>query len=92
MHLGLDIMQNIVKYTYAANPEPFFAFPFHIQILITCAGALEAYYGIELAYSIGALITIIPVFYKPADWPPISGSFCRDGWSVRKMGGSCWHL
>ena len=65
MYIGLDLAQNILKYTYASHPEPLFNIPFHTQLLLAWVSALKAYYGIELAYGVGALITVVAGLCKP---------------------------
>lgn len=89
IYTGFDVAQNIVRiYT---PPAGLFSVPAPQQVILAWANAFKFYYGIEFAYSIGALLSVTLGICKPNDWPPLCGYFRRDGWSVRKLWGNCWH-
>lgn len=67
MYLGLGITQNILKHTYVAYRDPFFCLPIRVQVFITWVSAFVAYYGIELACYLCALLAVILGLCTPAD-------------------------
>ncbi|KAH8592489.1 membrane bound O-acyl transferase family-domain-containing protein [Bisporella sp. PMI_857] len=88
-YLGLDITTYISAQLWPSSS--FFDLPMYAQVFHAWVQVFKAYHGIEFAYSVGAVLTVTLGICKPKDWPPISGSFRRDGWSVRRMWGECWH-
>ena len=89
MYLGLDLTSVIL--TRISKPEPFFEQPLGHQVFSAWTQAFRTYYSIELAYYSAAIIGVVIGFGTPSDWPPVSGSFRNDGYTIRKMWGTCWH-
>jgi len=81
-YIGLDISQHALQ---LIRPDtPFFSLALPNQILISWTTAFHSYLGIEFAYYVTALLSVSIGFYKPNDWPPITGSFRCNAYTVRK--------
>ena len=89
MYLGYDLCSTIL--IWMADPSPFFSQSFSKQVLFAWTKAFRAYYSFEFMYYICAALTVFLNFWTPCDWPPFTGSFRRDAWSIRNMWGKCWH-
>ncbi|MAD83656.1 MAG: hypothetical protein CL912_11910 [Deltaproteobacteria bacterium] len=89
-YLGFDFAQVILRTSYAAEKEPYFAMSLMKQTLVAWVAAYKLFFTISLLYAIGSGLAVLVGAYQPVDWPPIFGSF-NNAWSVRKMWGSCWH-
>jgi hypothetical protein len=89
MYLGYDVCSTIRF--FAASPTLFFAQPLHKQVLPSWTKAFRAYYTFELMYYLLAAVSVLPHISLPHEWPPLTGSFRRNAWSIRNMWGKCWH-
>jgi hypothetical protein len=89
LYLGADLTSNIL--IYISINAPFFEQSLAWQVFFVWMEAFRSYYGLELSYSLAAILGVLINFGSPSDWPPISGSFRRDAYTVRKMWGTCWH-
>lgn len=92
MYIRLDIVQNILKHSYASFPSiQFFQFPLITQISLAWSHAFKLHHTISILYFVDSWICVALNIYKPQDWPPMFGKFVSDAYTVRKMWGLCWH-
>jgi hypothetical protein len=89
MYLGNDITATILE--QFCPDAPFFDQPLANQIFLAWTKAFGSYYSVELNYYAAAIPCVLLGYGTPSSWPPISGSFRREAYTVRKMWGTCWH-
>ncbi|KAH6718771.1 membrane bound O-acyl transferase family-domain-containing protein [Leptodontidium sp. MPI-SDFR-AT-0119] len=89
MYLGADLTSTIL--IYLGRGEPFLDQPILWQVCVSWVKAFRSYYSIEITYYIIAILAVGFGISTPQDWPPITGSFRKDAYTVRKMWGTCWH-
>lgn len=89
LYLTTDVLSNILS--YISIDEPFFDQPIWWQVSFAWLEAFRSYYGLEFAYCLASIIAVVLNISIPNEWPPISGYFRREGYTVRNMWGKCWH-
>lgn len=89
MYLGYDLTSNVLL--HFSRPGSFFVQPLAWQVFYAWTKAFRAYYSFELSYFILALFSVALGLSMPTQWPPLTGSFRRDAYTVRRMWGRCWH-
>ncbi|CZR61800.1 uncharacterized protein PAC_11697 [Phialocephala subalpina] len=89
MYVGYDMTSNILL--YFTRLGPFFTQPLVWQVFYAWVKAFRAYYSFELSYFALAIASVAIGLSQPYQWPPITGSFRRDAYTVRRMWGRCWH-
>ncbi|KAG4427072.1 hypothetical protein IFR05_017445, partial [Cadophora sp. M221] len=89
MYIGVDVTSSIL--IYLGRGEPFLEQPVLWQVSVSWVKAFRSYYSIEITYYIIAVLAVVVGISTPQDWPPITGSFRKDGYTIRKMWGTCWH-
>jgi hypothetical protein len=89
MYLGYDLLSTILVSTVTRTP--FFSLSFPTQVVYSWTKAFRAYTCFEATYYLLASLAVSLHISKPQDWPPITGSFLHDAWSIRNMWGKCWH-
>ncbi|KAH7304852.1 membrane bound O-acyl transferase family-domain-containing protein [Rhexocercosporidium sp. MPI-PUGE-AT-0058] len=89
MYLGMDIASSVL--IQMGHGAPFFDQPVPWQVCFSWAKAFRSYYMIEIVYYIIAIPMVAFDISTPQEWPPITGSFRKDAYTVRKMWGTCWH-
>jgi hypothetical protein len=61
------------------------------QILLAWLTAFQSGLGMVMAYYLAAAVAVGIGLYQPRDWPPLFGSFIREGYTIRNVWGRCWH-
>lgn len=89
VYFQLDIASTILMHT--TRTGSFFDQPLIWQLSVAWLKAFISYSIIEIAFYVPALMTVAIGYYTPQDWPPVTGSFRKDAYTVRKMWGTCWH-
>ncbi|KAH7403741.1 hypothetical protein BKA64DRAFT_459639 [Cadophora sp. MPI-SDFR-AT-0126] len=89
MYLGCDIASTILM--QMGRDGLFFDQPILWQVSFSWVAAFRSYYMIDITYYIAAIPAVAFGVSSPQDWPPITGSFRREGYTIRKMWGTCWH-
>ncbi|KAL2066913.1 hypothetical protein VTL71DRAFT_1337 [Oculimacula yallundae] len=89
MYLGVDVTSTLMM--IIGVDAPFFDQPIWWQVSVSWIKVLRSYYAIELMYSVAAIVAVASGLFKPQEWPPITGSFRKYGFTIRKMWGTCWH-
>ncbi|KAF8852861.1 hypothetical protein BDZ45DRAFT_807110 [Acephala macrosclerotiorum] len=89
MYLGYDITSNILLIFIRAGP--FFTQPLVWQVFYAWTKAFRAYYSFELSYFALAIVSVVTGLSAPHQWPPLTGAFRKDAYTVRRMWGRCWH-
>ncbi|PVH78696.1 hypothetical protein DL98DRAFT_237574 [Cadophora sp. DSE1049] len=89
MYLGTDITTTILM--NIERDRLFFDQSIWWQVCFAWTAAFRSYYMIEVPYYIAAIPAVGFGISSPQDWPPITGSFRREAYTIRKMWGTCWH-
>ncbi|KUJ07503.1 uncharacterized protein LY89DRAFT_742739 [Mollisia scopiformis] len=89
MYLGYDLTSNILL--HIVREGPFLAHPIAWQVFYAWTKAFRAYYSFESSYFALAIMSVATGICQPHQWPPLTGSFGRDAYTVRRMWGRCWH-
>ncbi|KAK5096983.1 hypothetical protein LTR24_002424 [Lithohypha guttulata] len=93
LSVAYDVLHLWYKHLMTTNMAPtwsIYHYPLYLQILIGVSNQFRIYCEIVSMHSLAAGITVGLGIYKPAEWPPLVGSFA-DAYRVSRFWGLVWH-
>jgi hypothetical protein len=92
LYLAMDIGQVAFRHLLKSlDNHGIFSLSLPSQVLFVSIGATYSYNTLEFFYLLLAIPCIALGISQPSEWPDFTGSFIHNGYTVRKIWGTCWH-
>ncbi|PQE19371.1 membrane bound O-acyl transferase family-domain-containing protein [Rutstroemia sp. NJR-2017a BVV2] len=92
LYFAVDIGQVIFRHLIQSlDNHGFLSISLLSQVLFVSVAATHTYSSLEFFYLLLAIPCIALGISQPSEWPDFTGSFINDGYTVRKIWGTCWH-